>query len=143
MFFPSLEVRISQFRLSFVLAAVSTSIIAAHKPEVIYLGLHAQTPTSAKMVIFAGTDPSKIGKESSCGDLDVVTKGVPIMEMKGKSTTVLERLLDSSGQTVGLLVVGLSFTEGQEMQAAKLARELSDEIAHKIPSKSALFETAK
>jgi hypothetical protein len=71
----------------------------------------------------ASTDPGKLGKKSSCADLHVVDKGIPVMEMKGESTTVLERLLNSSGHTVGLIVVGFDFTEGQESQAAKLGKE--------------------
>ena len=71
------------------------------------------------------------------------TKGIPVMEMKGKSTTVLERLLDSSGHTVGLIVVGFDFREGQEAEAAKLAKEIGSELAQQIPSKNKLFESGK
>lgn len=118
-------------------------VSAKHKPDLIYLGLHGQTPKSKKSAIFASTDPAKIGKKSSCADLHVVEKGIPVMEMKGKSTTVLERLQDSSGKTVGLIVVGFSFTDGQEAQAAKLAKQVGEELAQQIPSKSKLFESAK
>jgi hypothetical protein len=118
-------------------------VAAKHKPELIYLGLHGVTPHSKKSVIFAATDPGKLGKKSSCWDLHVVDKGIPVMEMKGKSTTVLERLLDSSGHTVGLIVVGFDFTDGEESQAAKLGKEIGEELAQQIPSKSKLFETGK
>jgi len=43
----------------------------------------------------------------------------------GKSTTVLERLLDSSGHTVGLIVVGFDFTEGQEITGSKASAKRS------------------
>jgi|ERR1700737_1978711 len=118
-------------------------IAAKHKPELIYLGLHVQTPKSKKSEIFASTDPGKIGKKSSCADLHVVEKGIPVMEMKGISTTVLERLLDSSGHTVGLIVVGFNYTDGQEAEAAKLAKQVGEELAQQIPSKNKLFETGK
>jgi RNase H-fold protein (predicted Holliday junction resolvase) len=118
-------------------------IAAKYKPELIYLGLHSQTPKSKKSEIFASTDFGKIGKKSSCADLHVVDKGIPVMELKGKSTTVLERLLDSSGHTVGLIVVGFNYTDGQEAEAAKLAKEISEELSQQIPSKNKLFETAK
>jgi hypothetical protein len=118
-------------------------IAAKHKPDLIYLGLHSQTPKSKKSVIFASTDSGKIGKKSSCADLHVVEKGIPVMEMKGKSTTVLERLLDSSGHTVGLIVVGLNYTDGQEAEAAKLGKQVSEELAQQIPSKNKLFEAEK
>jgi hypothetical protein len=65
------------------------------------------------------------------------------MELKGKSTTVLERLLDSSGPTVGLIVVGFNYTDGQEAEAAKLGKELGEELSRQIPSKNRLFESAK
>jgi len=118
-------------------------IAAKHKPDLIYLGLHSQTPKSKKSVIFASTDSGKIGKKSSCADLHVVEKGIPVMEMKGKSTTVLERLLDSSGHTVGLIVVGFNYPDGQEAEAAKLGKQVGEELAQQIPSKSKLFETGK
>jgi hypothetical protein len=118
-------------------------IAAKHKPDLIYLGLHSQTPKSKKSVIFASTDSGKIGKKSSCADLHVVEKGTPVMEMKGKSTTILERLLDSSGRTVGLIVVGFNYTDGQEAEAAKLGKQVGDELAQQIPSKNKLFETGK
>ena len=118
-------------------------IAAKHKPDLIYLGLHGKTPKSKNSVIFASTDSGKIGKKSSCADLHVVEKGTPVMEMKGKSTTVLERLLDSSGHTVGLIVVGFNYGDGQEAQAAKLAKQVGDELAQQIPSKNKLFETGK
>jgi hypothetical protein len=118
-------------------------IAAKHKPELIYLGLHGQPPKSKKSVIFASTDSGKIGKKSSCADLHVVEKGIPVMEMKGKSTTVLERLLDSSGRTVGLIVVGFNYTDGQEAEAAKLGKKVSEELAQQIPSKNKLFEPGK
>jgi hypothetical protein len=105
--------------------------------------LHSQTPKSKKSEIFASTDSGKIGKKSSRADLHVVDKGVQVMELKGKSTTVLERLLDSSGHTVGLIVVGFNYTDGQEAEAAKLAKEISEELSQQIPSKNKLFETAK
>ena len=118
-------------------------IAAKHKPDLIYLGLHSQTPKSKKSVVFASTDSGKIGKKSSCADLHVVEKGIPVMEMKGKSTTVLERLLDSSGHTVGLIVVGFNYTDGQEAEAAKLGKQVSEELAQQIPSKNKLFEAGK
>ena len=65
------------------------------------------------------------------------------MEMKGKSTTVLERRLDRSGHTVGLMVVGFDFTQGQESQAAKLGKEIGEELAQQIPAKGKLFEAGK
>jgi hypothetical protein len=118
-------------------------VAAKHKPDLIYLGLHSQTPKSKKSVIFASTDSGKIGKKSSCADLHVVEKGIPVMEMKGKSTTVLERLLDSSGHTVGLIVVGFNYTDGQQAEAAKLAKQVGEELAQQIPSKNKLLETGK
>ena len=118
-------------------------VASKHRPQLTYLGFHGAAPHSKKSVIFASTDPGKLGKKSSCADLHVVDKGIPVMEMKGKSTTVLERLLDSSGHTVGLIVVSFDFTEGQESQAAKLGKEIGEELAQQIPSKSKLFETGK
>ena len=44
---------------------------------------------------------------------------------------------------MGLVVVSFDFTEGQESQAAKLGKEIGEELAQQIPSKSKLFETGK
>src|SRR6202790_1325858 len=118
-------------------------IAAKYKPELIYLGLHSQTPKSKKSEIFASTDSGKIGKKASCADLRVVDTGIPVMELKGKSTTALERLLDSSGHTVGLIVLGFNYTDGQEAEAAKLGKQVGEELAQQIPSKTKLFETGK
>jgi len=38
-------------------------VAAKHKPDLIYLGLHGQTPKSKKSVIFASTDSGKIEKK--------------------------------------------------------------------------------
>lgn len=67
-----------------------------------------------------------------CADLHVVEKGIPVMELKGKSTTVLERLLDSSGHMVGLIIVGFNYTDGQEAEAAKLAKQIGEELSGPI-----------
>jgi hypothetical protein len=40
-------------------------------------------------------------------------------------------------------VVGFNYTDGQEAEAAKLAKEISEELSQQIPSKNKLFETAK
>ena len=64
-------------------------VASKHRPQLIYLRLHGVTPYSGKSEIFASTDPGKLGRKSSCADLHVVDKGIPVMEMKGKSTTVL------------------------------------------------------
>jgi hypothetical protein len=115
------------------------TVAAKHRPDLIYLGLHLAPPSSPDAIIFAATDRSKIGKKSSCGDLHVIDDGTPILEMKGKSSTVLERLHDKTGKTIGLTVVGLRFGDGEEAAAAKLAKQISDELDQQISSKEELF----
>jgi len=39
--------------------------------------------------------------------------------------------------------VGFALTEGQESQAAKLGKEIGEELAQQIPSKSKLFEAGE
>ena len=51
--------------------------------------------------------------------------------------------MDSSGHTVGLIVVGFNYTDGQEAEAAKLGKQVGEELAQQIPSKTKLFETGK
>jgi len=85
------------------------TVAAKHRSDLIYLGLHLAPQSSPDAIIFAATDRSKIGHKSSCGDLHVIEEGIPILEMKGKSSTVLERLHDKTGKTIGLTVVGFRF----------------------------------
>jgi hypothetical protein len=122
---------------------LADDVAAKHRPQLIYLGLHGVTPCCKKSEIFASSDPGKLGKKSSCAELHVADKGILVMEMKGKSTTVLERLLDSSGHTVALIVVGFDFTEGQESQAARLGKEIGEELAQQYLKISRLFEAGK
>src|ERR1700756_1087630 len=127
---------------SFAQTLVDT-VAARHRPDLIYLGLHLAPPSSPDAIIFAATDRSKIGKKSSCGDLHVIDDGTPILEMKGKSSTVLERLHDKTGKTIGLTVVGLRFGDGEEAATAKLAKQIGDELDQQISSKEELFEPGR
>jgi len=61
---------------------------------------------------------------------------------KGKSTTILERLRDSSGNAIGIIAVAFNFGDGEESQAAKLVKVIGDELARQILTKGKLFETA-
>jgi len=119
------------------------TVAAKHRPDLIYLGLHLVPQSSPDAIIFAATDRSKIGKKSSCGDLHVIEEGIPLLEMKGKSSTVLERLHDKTGKTIGLTVVGLRFGDGEEAAAAKLAKQIGDELDQQISSKEELFEPGR
>jgi hypothetical protein len=102
--------------------------------------LHLRPQSSPDAIIFAATDRSKIGHKSSRGDLYVIEEGTPILEMKGKSSTVLQRLHDKTGKTIGLTVVGLRFGDGEEAAAAKLAKQVGDELDQQISSKEELFK---
>jgi hypothetical protein len=119
------------------------TVAAKHRPDLIYLGLHLTPQSSPDAIIFAATDRSKIGRKSSCGDLHVIEAGTPILEMKGKSSTVLERLHDKTGKTIGLTVVGLRFGDGEEAATAKLAKQIGDELDQQISSKEELFEPGR
>ena len=129
-------------RPTFAQTLVDT-VAAKHRPDLIYLGLHLTPQSSPDAIIFAATDRSKIGHKSSCGDLHVIEAGTPILEMKGKSSTVLERLHDKTGKTIGLTVVGLRFGDGEETAAAKLAKQIGDELDQQISSKEELFEPGR
>jgi hypothetical protein len=119
------------------------TVAVKHRPDLIYLGLHLVPQSSPDAIIFAATDRSKIGHKSSCADLHVIEEGTPILEMKGKSSTVLQRLHDKTGKTIGLTVVGLRFGDGEEAAAAKLAKQIGDELDLQISSKEELFEPGR
>lgn len=129
-------------RPTFAQTLVDT-VAAKHRPDLIYLGLHLTLQSAPDTIIFAATDRSKIGHKSSCGDLHVIETGTPILEMKGKSSTVLERLHDKAGKTIGLTVVGFRFGDGEEAAAAKLAKQIGDELDQQISSKEELFEPGR
>jgi len=114
--------------------------LAKHSSDVIYIGLHLVPPNQSQSIIAAATQRSKIGKKSSPSDLKIIQEGIPVLEMKGNSSSVLEPLRDESGRTIGLAVIGLKYGTGQESEAAKAGREIEQELSGQIPSEAVLFE---
>jgi hypothetical protein len=56
------------------------------------------------------------------------------------SMTAIVPLRDQSGDTIGLINMGLRFILGEESEAVKFATSVGQELAGEIPSKLALFE---
>lgn len=125
-------------------------LLAKHQPALLYVGLHAVAPGAADMTIVAATAREKIGKKSSPTDIHIMERDFPVMELKGGTratvlngvvieTTFLTELHDRMGKPVGMLVLGLKFTTGQETEAARLSRSIQHEFESRIPDKAALF----
>jgi hypothetical protein len=125
-------------------------LVAKYQPVLLYLALHVVPPSGGDSVIVAASLRMKIGNKSGCADLHVLSTGIPVLEMKGTSGTlingtligssVLAPLHDRKGNTIGMLNMGLKFGYGQESEAAKLARSIEQELFDGIPNKVALFE---
>ncbi|HEX4167272.1 MAG TPA: hypothetical protein VHZ55_17545 [Bryobacteraceae bacterium] len=126
-------------------------LLTKHQPALLAVGLHAVAPGATDMTIVAATAREKIGQKSSPTDLHVMERGFPVLEMKGgtRSTVIngvviessfLTALHDRMGNTIGMLVLGLKFTTGEETEAARLSRSIQQELESQIPNKAALFK---
>jgi len=129
-------------------------LVAKHQPVLLNVGLHAVAPGAIDMTIVAATAREKIGQKSSPTDLHIMERGFPVLEMKGGTratvihgvvieTSFLTALHDRMGNAVGMVVLGLKFTTGEETEAARLSRSIQHELESQIPSKSALFERTR
>jgi hypothetical protein len=126
-------------------------LVTRHQPVLLNVGLHAIAPGATDMTIVAATAREKIGQKSSATDLHIMERGFPVLEMKGGTratvihgvvieTSFLTALHDRMGNAIGMLVLGLKFTTGEETEAARLSRSIQHELESQIPNKPALFE---
>src|ERR1700739_3300827 len=112
-------------------------------PELQKLGLHAIPPGQKDYAIIANPIPSKIGKESSAGDLSVLTTGKPFEkpDEKGKFYDLRLAISDASGHPIGITVMEIPFSAATDLNdAVAKATEIRDELQKKIPGHDQLFE---
>lgn len=102
--------------------------------------------------MFAGSYPERIGNPDDPDDIDVIKKGITIVDPRWhrpndavKRFVVQEPLRDKAGENVGLIVYAFKTANGSrgEQYYTLTAMKMRDELQAKIPSYAALFEPAK
>jgi len=115
-------------------------------PEIKKIGLHTVPPGETESCIVASPFASKIGKISSAADLTVVTSGEPKVYPHPEEGGFFDLGLpmkDAHGQAFGLLVLEIPYRDApSKEQALQMGLNIRDELAAKIPGKSALFSPA-
>ena len=126
----------------------------AKHPELLSATLHGVPPGEKEVyTMFAGSYPDRIGNPDDPDDIDVIKKGITILDPrwkrvddKDKKFVVLLPMRDAKGENVGLVVYAFknpAKPSGMEEHYLKESNKLRDELAKKTPSYKGLFEPAK
>jgi hypothetical protein len=131
---------------------LSDEIMTAHH-ELISVTFHGVPPGMQDVyTMFAGSYPDRIGNPDDPDDIDVITKGITIVDPRWhrikdavKKFVVQLPLRDASGENVGLIVFAYhNESSGKgEKDFFLSAVALRDALQKKIPSYAGLFEAAK
>ena len=131
--------------------ALSDEIMAKH-PELISVTFHGVPPGLDKVyTMFAGSFPERIGNPDDPDDIDVITKGITIVDPRWnkkdpvKKFVMMMSLRDSGGGHIGLLVLAYKNPPNRktETEFFLAATELRDNLQKQIPSYAALFKPAR
>ena len=129
------------------------SQMARHK-ELLSVTLHG-TPPGEKDIytMFAGSFPERIGNPDDADDIDVIKKGITILDPrwkrvndKDKKFVVLLPMRDVKGDNIGLVVYAFKNPPkmvGMEEFYLKASNKLRDELGRKIASYDGLFAAVK
>jgi len=123
-------------------------------PELLSITLHGVPPGEKDVyTMFAGSYLDRIGNADDPDDIDVIKKGITILDPRwhrtkdtDKKFVVLMPMQDKAGENVGLVVYALKNPPrmtGMEEHYLRESMKLRNELAKKIPSYSALFDLAK
>ena len=126
-------------------------------PELLSITLHGTPPGMNEVyTMFAGSYPERIGNADDPDDIDVIKKGITIVDPRWKrtkddpkKTVVLMPMRDVKGENIGLVVYAFKnppanpHTSAEEVSLLKKSTVLRDALAKKIPSYNALFDEAK
>jgi hypothetical protein len=129
----------------------------AKNPDLISVTLHGVPPgLNDVYTMFAGSFPDRVGNADDPDDIDVIKKGITIIDPRWKRTNdnpkkfvVLMPMRDAAGQNIGLVVYAFKepvtnpHTSATEKDYFAKSAALRDELAKKIPSYKALFDQAK
>jgi hypothetical protein len=133
--------------------ALSDQIMAQH-PELRSVTFHGVPPgLNGVYTMFAGSYPDRIGNPDDPDDIDVITKGITIIDPRWHRTkdtvkkfVVQLPLRDAGGQNIGLLVLAYKNDAGSgksEKDFFLAATALRDDLQKQIPNYEALFAPAK
>jgi hypothetical protein len=133
--------------------ALSDDIMTSH-PELISVTFHGVPPGQQETyTMFAGSYPHRIGNPDDPDDIDVITKGITIVDPRWhrvhdtqKKFVVQLPLRDAGGENVGLLVLAYK----NEADSGKTEKDfylsaiaLRDGLQKRIPTYAKLYEPAK
>ena len=127
--------------------------MAKHK-DLLSVTLHGVPPGEKDVyTMFAGSFPERIGNPDDPDDIDVIKKGITILDPrwkrvndKDKKFVVLMPMKDVKGDNVGLVVYAFknpAKPDGMEEHYLKESMKLRAELAKKIASYNGLFDPAK
>ena len=137
--------------------ALSDRIMGRH-PELLSVTFHGTPPGAAAGIytMFAGSYPDRIGNPDDPDDIDVITKGITIIDPRWHRTNDARKkfvvqlpLRDAAGENIGLLVLAYHNeqqgpnTGTLELDFTGRALALRDSLQQQIPSLAALFAPAK
>ena len=126
----------------------------AHHKDLLSVTLHGVPPGQKDVyTMFAGSYPERIGNPDDPDDIDVIKKGITILDPRWKRVNdtdkkfvVLMPMKDAKGENVGLVVYAFknpAKPDGMEEHYLKESMKLRNELAKKIASYNALFDAAK
>jgi hypothetical protein len=126
----------------------------AKHPELLSVTLHGVPPGEKEVyTMFAGSFSDRIGNPDDPDDIDVIKKGITILDPrwkrvndKDKKFVVLMPMRDAKGENVGLVVYAFKNPAkpvGMEEHYLKESNKLRDDLAKKIPSYNGLFDAVK
>jgi hypothetical protein len=132
--------------------ALADEVMARH-PELISVTFHGVPPGLDKVyTMFAGSFPDRIGNPDDPDDIDVITKGITIVDPRWKRVNdpvkkfvMMLPLRDAQGENVGLLVLAYknpSPAAKSETDFFVAASAIRDVLKKQIPSYADLFEPA-
>ena len=127
--------------------------MAKHK-DLLSVTLHGAPPGQKDVyTMFAGSFPERIGNPDDPDDIDVIKKGITILDPrwkrvndKDKKFVVLMPMKDKAGENIGLVVYAFKNPpkpSGMEAHYLKESEKLRDELGKKIASYDGLFEQVK
>jgi len=140
-------------------ARITAQVLAdetmAQHPELLSVTFHGVPPGMQDVyTMFAGSYPERIGNPDDPDDIDVIRKGITILDPRWHRTKDKDRkfvvqmpLRDAAGANVGLIVYAFRDPSNPSTSAAEReylgkAAALRDELAKRIPRYEKLFDRA-
>lgn len=135
-----------------IYAQVLSDETMARHPELQSITFHGVPPGMSKVyTMFAGSYPERIGNPDDPDDIDVILKGITIIDPRWRRNDAVKRfviqepLRDKAGENIGLVVYAFKTANGSKGERAytKAAMDMRDALQARIPNYEALFQPAK